>query len=153
MTLTAAQALGTGPTITLTDGTAPPLRYTFRSLALLEQRFGSVLAIQAIMETAATGLAFGPLLDMLGAGLVGRDGGFTPHVRHRQDVTGKRVVEEILYRRSHDGTDLGELLDLVRLSEYADAMNHAFNLAFGTGSQGNDPGPAPTTETASPGPS
>lgn len=151
MTLTAAQALGTSPTITLADGTEAPLRYTFRSMALLEQRFGSITAIQSAMELATDGAAFAPLMDTLGAALVGSTGGFTAHVRHRQDTTGKRTVEEILYRRSSDGIDLGELLDLARVSEYADAMSAAFTLAFGTatGSQGNDA--SPTTVTVSPG--
>ncbi|OKJ06826.1 hypothetical protein [Kitasatospora sp. CB01950] len=151
MTLTAAQALGTGPTITLSDCTEVPLTYNFRSLALLEQRFGSITAIQDAMELAAAGTAFGPLMDMIGAGLASRAGGFTPHIRHYQDASGHRTVESILYRRSSDGTDLGELLAPGRVAEYADAMSAAFNVAFDTGGQGNDVSPVPSETTLSPG--
>jgi hypothetical protein len=147
--LTPGQALAQGITITLGDGTTVLLRYTFRSLALLEQRFGSLEGIQGAIDQSGAGAAFGPLMELLGAGLCGKGGGFTPHLRHRQDVAGKRTLEEILYKRSSDGVDLGELLDLSRIQEYAEAMSTAFVTALGTGSPGN--GEAVQVETVSPG--
>ncbi|WP_369183330.1 hypothetical protein [Streptomyces sp. Y1] len=146
--LTPAQALGQPITIPLADGTDVDLRYTFRSLALLEQRFGSVAGIQTAIDQTGNGAAFGPLMDLLGAGLVGPGGGFTPHVRHRVDAAGARTVEEILYRRSSDGHDLGDLLAPQHIHEYATAMQTSLTAAFGAGSSGNDASPE---TTASPG--
>lgn len=145
--LTPAQALAQPVSITLRDGTAAGLYYSFRSIALLEQRFGGVAGIQSAIDTAGTGAAFGPLLELIGAGLVGADGGFTPHLRHRQDVAGNRTVEEILYKRSADGRDLGDLLEFARVTEYATAMTSAIGAAFGSGSSGN--GGAPETTGSS----
>ncbi|MGW1174551.1 hypothetical protein ACWD4P_12625 [Kitasatospora sp. NPDC002543] len=146
--LTPAQALGQPVTIILRDGTTAGLYYSFRSLALLEQRFGGVTGIQSAIDTTSTGAAFGPLLELIGAGLVGHDGGFTPHLRHRQDVAGNRTVEEIIYKRGADGRDLGDLLEFARVREYAAAMQTAFAAAFGSGSSGNAGSPE---TTASPG--
>lgn len=146
--LTPAQALGQPIDIILADGTTAGIRYSFRSLALLEQKFGSVVGIQNAVDQTGDGAAFGPLLDLIGAGLVGKVGGFTPHLRHRVDVTGARTLEEIIYKRSSDGYELGELLDPRRTEEYADAMQTALTQAFGssTGSPGNDDSPE-TTES------
>ncbi len=146
--LTPGQALAQPVSITLGDGTTAALRYTFRSMALLEQRFGSVQAIQTAIDQSGDGAAFGPLMELIGAGLVGK-GGFTAHVRHRQDVSGRRTVEEILYKRSSDGIELGDgLLDLARITEYAAAMSEAFTTALGSGTPGNGGAQA---ETVSPG--
>ncbi|MFD7410154.1 hypothetical protein [Kitasatospora purpeofusca] len=144
--LTPAQALGQPVTITLDDGTTVGLRYTFRSLALLEQRFGSVAGIQHAVDQTGEGAAFGPLLDLIGAGLVGKVGGFTPHLRHRQDAAGTRTLEEIIYKRSFDGHDLGDLLAPSLMTDYAAAMQQALTAAFGpsTGSSGNGDGPETT---------
>ncbi|MFD0408627.1 hypothetical protein [Kitasatospora sp. NPDC127116] len=142
--LTPAQALAQPTDITLADGSTAGLRYSFRSLALLEQRFGSVTGIQTAIDQTGDGAAFGPLMDLLGAGLVGPGGGFTPHLRHRQDVAGTRTVEEILYRRSSDGRDLGDLLAPQLIHEYAAAMQTSLVSAFGTGSPGNDAAPETT---------
>ncbi|ABD94208.1 hypothetical protein [Kitasatospora aureofaciens] len=146
--LTPAQALGQPIDITLADGSTAGLRYSFRSLALLEQRFGSVTGIQNAIDQSGDGAAFGPLMDLIGAGLVGKQGGFTALVRHRVDAAGARTVEEIVYKRSSDGQELGDLLAPQFINEYADAMQTSLIGAFGTGSSGNDG--APVT-TASPG--
>jgi hypothetical protein len=146
--LTPAAALVQPIDITLADGSAAGLRYSFRSLALLEQRFGSVSGIQSAIDQTGDGAAFGPLMDLLGAGLVNPDGGFTAHVRHRVDAAGARTVEEIVYKRSSDGRDLGDLLAPQLIREYATAMQTSLVEAFGAGSPGN--GSSPET-TGSPG--
>lgn len=142
--LTPAQALAQPIDITLADGTTAGLRYSFRSLALLEQRFGSVTGIQNAIDQTGDGAAFGPLLDLIGAGLVGKRGGFTPLVRHRVDAAGARTVEEIVYKRSSDGQELGDLLAPQLVREYAAAMQTSLVEAFGAGSSGNDAGPETT---------
>jgi hypothetical protein len=148
------QALAIGHPIPLRDGTSPELMFTFRSLALLEARFGSVQGIQDAVDQTGNGAAFGPILDLIGAGLV--SAGFTPHVRHRQDASGHRTVEEILYRRSSDGRELGDLMTPANIATYTESMQGAFAACFGTG-QGNDAGPAladpspgPTSSTSAP---
>lgn len=140
--------LAEGGTITLTDGTEVPLRYSFRALALLEARFGSVAAVQTAIDTSGDRPTFGPIHQLVGAGCVG-PGGFEPLVREHQDAQGKRRVTEINYRRRTDGVDLADLLHPGRLGEYVSAFNAAFARALE--SQGNDDAGAAPTETVSPG--
>jgi len=149
MTTTGLDLLGTGPTITLADGSTVALVYSFRSLALLEARFGGVAAVQSAVDSTGAGAAFGPLLQIVGAGCVGA-GGYDPHVREYQDVKGARRVADITYRRRRDGVDLADLMEPHRLSEYADAMGIAMDRALQ--SPGNDPAPAvEMVTTGSPG--
>ncbi|MGI3198443.1 hypothetical protein ACRJ4W_07260 [Streptomyces sp. GLT-R25] len=54
---TGLDLLAEGGTITLTDGTEVPLRYSFRALALLEARFGSVGAVQTAIDSTGAGAA------------------------------------------------------------------------------------------------
>ncbi|WP_045305855.1 hypothetical protein [Saccharothrix sp. ST-888] len=151
--LTPAQALGQGARIPLRDGTDAELYYSFRSLALLEARFGSVQGIQDAIDQTGGGAAFGALLDLLGAGLVG-EGGFTGQIRYRQTADGARTVEEIVYRRTVDGRDLGDLLALVHIHAYVTAMQATLIDCLGAGSPGNGPSPAvspgPTSSTSEP---
>lgn len=148
MTTTGLDLLGSGPTITLADDTTVPLVYSFRSLALLEARFGSIQAVQGAVDTSGQGATFGPLAAIIGAGCVGA-GGFEPLVRERQNAAGERTVTDITYRRRTDGTDLMDLLEPRRAGEYSDAMTTALGAALA--SPGNDPTPEPAAETVSPG--
>ena len=147
MTTTGLDLIGDGTTIVLDDGTLIPLRYSMRSLALMEAQFGSVIAIQGAINTTGTGAAFGPLIELIGPGCIGR-GGFEPHIREHIDAKGVRSISSITYRRKADGSELGELMDPGRLGEYATAMGIALNEAIQ--STGNDGGPTGTV--TSPGP-
>lgn len=141
MTTTGLDLLGPGHPITFADGTTAPIIYSFRSLALLESRFGSVKSVQAAIDGSGDRPAFGPLMQMIGAGLVGK-GGFEPHIRERVGVDGERTVTDIVYRRRTDGMDLAELLHPGRLGEYSEAFGAAFSAALK--SPGNDHVPVET---------
>ncbi|MEU7381552.1 hypothetical protein AB0A91_16420 [Streptomyces sp. NPDC042207] len=154
---TGLDLLAEGGSITLTDGTEAPLRYSFRALALLEAKFGSVGAVQTAIDSTGAGAAFGPLAQIIGAGLVG-PGGFEPMIREHVDANGKRSISSIVYRRRTDGENLEDLLDPGRLGEYTNAFTAALGKALE--SRGNDAGPAVETitpgldaTTLSPGPS
>lgn len=138
--------LAEGGVITLTDGTEVPLRYSFRALALLEAKFGSVGAVQSAIDSTGNGAAFGPLAQIIGAGMVG-PGGFEPLIREHQDAQGNRTISSIVYRRRTDGENLEDLLDPGRLGEYTNAFTAALGKALE--SRGNDAGPA--VETVTPG--
>ncbi|MFD5058259.1 hypothetical protein OHB49_28825 [Streptomyces sp. NBC_01717] len=143
---TGLDLLAEGGTITLTDGTEVPLRYSFRALALLEARFGSIGAVQEAIDSTGGGAAFGPLHQILGAAIVG-PGGFEPHLREHVDAKGKRTVSDIVFRRRTDGADLADLLDPGRLDAYV----AAFSSALGKALEHRGNGPAPTVETVTPG--
>jgi hypothetical protein len=144
--------LASGASITLTDGTSVSLRYPMRAIALLEARYGSVKAVQSAIDTTGDGAAYGPIVQLLGAGCLG-PGGFEPHFREHQDAKGeRRIAGDINYRRRTDGADLADLLHPGRLGEYVDAWQVAFSKALE--SLGNDGAPEPTgaeVETVSPG--
>ncbi len=145
--------LGDGASIALSDGTRIPLRYSMRALALLEARYGSVEAIQSAIDTSGKGAAFGPIVQLVGAGAVG-PGGFEPHFREHQDAKGERRISgDIVYRRRTDGADISDLMLPGQLSAYVDAFNKAFSKALE--GLGNDDAPtqdgAPLVETVSPG--
>lgn len=146
---TGLDLLAEGGTVTLTDGTTVPLRYSFRALALLEARFGSIGEVQNAIDATGSGAAFGPLHQMLGAGMVG-PGGFEPHLREHVDAKGKRTISDIVYRRRTDGADLADLLHPGRIDEYSDAFGAALGKALE--SQGNDAGPAVTDVSLPPTP-
>ena len=143
--------LADGGTVTLTDGTEVSLRYSFRAIALLEARFGSVTAIQDAIDTTGTRPAYGPIMQLVGAGCVG-PGGFEPHFREHQDAKGERKISgDIVYRRRTDGADLADLLHPGRINEYVSAFSAAFSKALA--SLGNDDAPTAgaAVETVSPG--
>ncbi|MGQ5576075.1 hypothetical protein [Streptomyces sp. ECR3.8] len=148
--------LASGGTITLTDGTTVGLRYSMRAIALLEARYGSVANVQNAIDTTGKGAAYGPIVQLVGAGCVG-PGGFEPHYREHQDAKGERKISgDIVYRRRTDGMDLADLLHPGRLQEYVQAWEAAFTKALE--SLGNDGTPEPQatpdagpTETVSPG--
>lgn len=143
--------LADGGTVDLVDGTSVQLRYSMRALALLEARYGSVNAVQGAIDSTGNGAAFGPIIQLVGAGAVG-PGGFEPHYREHQDAKGDRKISgDIVYRRRTDGADLSDLMHPGRLAQYVEAFNAAFSKALE--SLGNDgtPAPAGAIETVSPG--
>ena len=126
--------LAEGGDVTLTDGTTISLRYSFRALALLEARYGSVAAVQKAIDTSGQGAAFGPIIQLVGAGCVG-PGGFEP-----------------VYRRRTDGADIADLLHPGRTAAYVEAFNAAFSKALESlGNDGPPAVPGVTVETVSPG--
>lgn len=150
---TGLDLLAEGAVITLTDGSTVHLQYSFRALALLEARFGSVVAVQTAIDTTGTKPAYGPIHQLIGCGAVG-PGGFEPHFREHVDTNGDRkMAGDIVFRRRKDGADLADLMHPGRLGEYVGAFNAAFSRALE--SLGNDDGEtAPsnvTVETVSPG--
>jgi hypothetical protein len=144
--------LADGGSITLTDGTTVGLRYSMRAIALLEARYGSVAAVQNAIDTTGKGAAYGPIVQLLGAGCVG-PGGFEPHFREHQDAKGERKISgDIVYRRRTDGVDLADLLHPGRLHEYVEAWQTSFSKALEALGNGDSPTPAGTAiETVSPG--
>lgn len=159
---TGLDLLAEGGTVTLTDGTEVPLRYSFRALALLEARFGSIQAVQEAIDGTGKGAAFGPLHQIIGAGSVG-PGGFEPHLREHVDAKGNRTVSDIVFRRRTDGTDLADLLDPGRLDDYVGAFTAALSKALESRGNGrattvattdvslpNTPGPSSTTSPSVP---
>jgi hypothetical protein len=144
--------LADGGTIPLTDGTTVGLRYSMRAIALLEARYGSVVNVQNAIDTSGKGAAYGPIVQLVGAGCVG-PGGFEPHYREHQDTNGKRTISgDIVYRRRTDGVDLADLLHPGHLGQYVEAFNAAFSKALEA--LGNDDTPEKTgasIETVSPG--
>jgi hypothetical protein len=144
--------LASGASITLTDGTKVSLRYPMRAIALLEARYGSVVAVQTAIDHTGKGAAYGPIVQLLGAGCLG-PGGFEPHFREHQDAKGeRRITGDITYRRRTDGADLADLLHPGRLGEYVEAWQTAFAKALEALGNGEAPqtGGAPI-ETVSPG--
>jgi hypothetical protein len=146
---TGLDLLAEGNSIVLTDGTTVNLRYAFRSLALLEARFGSVAGIQAAINASGESAAFGPIAQIIGAGAVG-PGGYEPHIREYQDAKGARHVQDIVYRRRGDGVDLADLLDPGRLGEYSAAFTAALSKALESRSASVPPAGAPVV-TVTPG--
>lgn len=146
---TGLDLLAEGGGVTLTDGTTVSLRYSFRALALLEARFGSIGAVQDAIDATGGGAAFGPLLQIIGAGSVG-PGGFEPHLREHVDAKGKRTVSDIVFRRRIDGADLADLLDPGRVGEYTEAFAAALAKALET--RGNEAAPADVSLPPTPGP-
>lgn len=144
--------LAEGGDVTLTDGTTISLRYSFRALALLEARYGSVAAVQKAIDTSGQGAAFGPIIQLVGAGCVG-PGGFEPHYREHQDAKGERRISgDIVYRRRTDGADIADLLHPGRTAAYVEAFNAAFSKALESlGNDGPPAVPGVTVETVSPG--
>lgn len=143
--------LGDGPSISLTDKTTVQLRYAMRAIALLERRYGSLNGVQNAVDTTGGGAAFGPIVELVGAGCLG-PGGFQAIVREHQDASGKRHPTEITYRRSSDGADLADLMHPGLLNEYVDAFNDAFALAVSPVGNGEAPAQAGAAiETVSPG--
>ncbi|WP_405554343.1 hypothetical protein [Streptomyces sp. NBC_01171] len=146
--------LASGASISLTDGTEVSLRYPMRAIALLEARYGSVVAVQSAIDTTGNGAAYGPIVQLIGAGCLG-PGGFEPHFREHQDAKGvRRVAGDITYRRRTDGADLADLLHPGHLGSYVDAWQTAFTKALEAMGNGDAPGAgadAATTETVSPG--
>lgn len=146
MTTTGLDLAAHGGSIDLTDGTTVHLRYSFRALALLEARFGSIAAVQTAIDETGNGAAYGPLVQIIGAACLG-PGGFEPHIREHVDTKGVRsMAGDIVYRRRTDGADLADLLHPGRLADYVKAFAAALRAALA--SPGNDSRPAVETVPA-----
>ncbi|WP_435252228.1 hypothetical protein [Streptomyces tendae] len=131
--------LGGGASIPLTDGTSVQLRYSMRALALLEARYGSVQNVQNAVDKTGNGAAFGPVIQLIGAGVLG-PGGFEPHYREHQDAKGERRISgDIVFRRRTDGADIADLLYPGAIGQYVEAFQSAFQKALAA--QGNDAAP------------
>ncbi|MFC9465208.1 hypothetical protein [Streptomyces coelicoflavus] len=138
--------LGGGASIPLTDGTSVQLRYSMRALSLLENRYGSINNVQNAVDKTGQGAAFGPVIQLIGAGCLG-PGGFVAHFREHQDTKGeRRITGDITFRRSTDGADIADLLHPGAIVQYVEAFQSAFHKALAA--LGNDGAPAgATTET------
>lgn len=135
MSMTGLDLRADGGSIDLTDGTSVQLRYSFRALALLEAKFGSIGAVQNAIDSTGDGAAFGPLVQIIGAACIGR-GGFEPHIREHVDAKGERRISEIVYRRRTDGENLADLLHPGLLSDYVAAFTTALSQALKTPGNG-----------------
>ncbi|MFI6979310.1 hypothetical protein ACIBSV_12090 [Embleya sp. NPDC050154] len=167
-----ARITALGRTITLTDGSTAHVRYSLRSMAHLEARFGSLAAMQDAfgqIEQAAAQFdrpMIAPIIDILGAGLL--DAGFVPHARERVTVVRRTspdgVVEQrderetvdVTYVRQSDRRELASLLDLHSFESVATLMSEALFEAMpqATATGGAEPGPLASTLNlpSSPGP-
>lgn len=121
----ATQLAARGVPITLADGTTVTLRYSFRSISLLEEFFGSLARVQQALERESALMREGAkrvrlyrvLQEAIGPGLV--------HVRTTDPDTGERC-------RLGERPDLvGDLLDPARARAYIDAWTAAMTEAFG----------------------
>lgn len=147
-----------GHEVRLLDDSRPRIRYSLRSMHLLEQRFGSLAAaIEAFEaldgEDAMRGPAVGTILDVLGAGLV--DSGFVPHTRERVvpvrttypdgrvEQVERREVAAITYVRQRDRVELGSLFDFGTVTLAMDAIARAFAEAMPTVGEAQAPAAIP----------
>lgn len=143
MTTTGLDLAAHAGSIDLTDGTTVTLRYSFRAIALLEARFGSITAVQDAIDDSGQRPTFGPLVQILGAATIG-PGGFEPHFREHVDAKGNRsIAGDVVYRRRTDGADLADLLHPGLVRQYVTAFSTALTAALS--SPGNDQ--PPTVET------
>lgn len=130
----AKRLLGEGVPLVLADGEKRQVRFTFRSLAMLEEEFGSVGAALASIGGDATKPQYGPIARVLAAALA--DDGLS-----KDDVLGLLVPSDA--------------------AQYVVAISEAFDQAFPdtTGSAANPPkgettsSPGTTGTTSPPSPS
>lgn len=137
----AARIAGQGEKITLADGRTLRVRYPMKAMLAIEERWGSINAIQALVgideKGAAVGKVFGPLIDLLEIGL------------------------------AHENLGRDELLDLTdpaQLNSYWEAVGRALHQALpdageaaargnGQGELTTSSSPGPTFTTPPPSPS
>ena len=137
-----------GLQVQLIDGSTVSLRYSMRSIAALEARFGSLMGIQTEVQAAARaleaaksggtpeggGAIFTVLCDAIAPGLL--------HERVTHPDTGAVV------RLGTDVVLVQELLDPARLSEYLSAFSAAFSQAFGADAEAQAGGATPPAQGA-----
>lgn len=95
--------LAAGIPFTLIDGREVRLRYTMRSLKMLEDEFDSLTKVETVLSGDEDSKKIGPLMSVLAAGLI------------------------------HENLSAESLLDLTnpsQLQDYADLIGKAFNEAF-----------------------
>lgn len=120
MTVTdGSRLLAAGHPITLADGRSVNVRFGFRGLLMLEEHFGSLTAVQGVIQTDdegnVTGKAFEPVARLITAGL---------------------ASEGIDYEQALD------LLDPRQLAEYVIAVGAALEEALPAPPSGADAGKA-----------
>ncbi len=134
-----------GRMIPLSDGTTAHLRYSLRSLALLESRFGSMTGLTDALSDVETGdkPVLASILDIVGAGLIGS--GWVPHARERIVPTrttypdgrvvarDERETVDVTYVRQADKRELGDLLEMRDLEKVAALMGEALAEAMPAG--------------------
>lgn len=120
----ADRIVAAGVPIKLLDGRTVQVRYGFRGLKMLEDTFGSIAAVQGVVQSVSTGKAFGPVADLLAAGL---------------------VAEGL------SADDLLDALDPRLLPAYVDAFGAALEEAFPAPEEPDDSGKVLSTN-GSPGP-
>lgn len=159
--------LAPGITVTLADGREATIKFTFRSLAYLEDKFGSLGAVQALFERAKGNQGdvaiFEPLAIIVHAGLLyQRVPAWTVHLPTGAVTTNDEAdanelasslsttvpVQKVLRRMTLD--DVLDLLDPARLEDYLNAAGKALGQAFGDGPGNADPAPDEAPD-ASPG--
>ncbi|OPC79935.1 hypothetical protein B4N89_02330 [Embleya scabrispora] len=141
-----ARITALGRTIPLTDGSTAHVRYSLRSMAHLEARYGSLAQMQEVFDQIQQASAsmdrpmIAPIIDILGAGLL--DDGFVPHARERVTVVRRtspdgaieqrdeREVVEVTYVRQRDRRELASLLDMHTFEAVAMLMSEALSEAM-----------------------
>jgi hypothetical protein len=115
-----------GHPITLADGREIRVRFGMGALVAIEERFGSLKAVEEQLKSLdVNARVFGPILDLLMAGII------------HTGITREELLND-------------ELLDPEQLTEYAQAVGRAFAEAFPSISVGRGNEQA-TDEVASPG--
>lgn len=120
-----------GVPITLYNDQTVTICFNFRSLMLLEERFGSLGAALKIIEDGMDGAAFTSLVNILATGL-GHE--------HQPTADGGS--------RYDDPQVLADYLDPKAIEAYSTAMGEAFTKAFPQGVAGGDASDPQTPETA-----
>lgn len=127
---TPARIAARGLPITLVDGREVRLRYGFKALLALEDRFGGIGKVQGAVSSDLSGPVFGPMLDLLCAGLL-----------DEHDGTGAPLS---------DRERLADLLDPALFQDYITVAGKAMEEAFPTPAPAT-PEPGPTAAPPSPG--
>lgn len=88
MTDVAAQIMGEGRSIALSNGTTVQIRYGMKELKKIEQKFGSLQAMLTELQKGQDGMVIGTMCDLLWIGVVGWAGSedeFMDHLKP-QDI-------------------------------------------------------------------
>lgn len=99
-----------GVPLDLLHGRSVMLCYTFRSLAMIEDHYGSIKAVQDVLNDAEKGKAFGEIARLLAFGLV------------HEDATDHGPIS--------DQDVLLDYLDTAAIQSYGMAIGEAFTKAF-----------------------
>lgn len=111
-----------GKTITLMDGSTATVVYTFSSLMVVEDDFGSIVGALAEINGGMTGRTFNAVARLAAAGL-----------EHETTADGAALSDVDMIRG---------LLDPMRFDEYAKAIGEAIDTAFPAATEGSGEGDA-----------